>query len=231
MYPQLGVLVRMGIFTKKEADEGQSKSEVEALLEAFGAKLNEQLTPLRETVTTLKTKWDAMEAEVERAATPDPGKHPDGTELTEGEKLSRDNKVLLALNVQTNARITERDCVESIRSEWPQLIPQFLDMCAKTPVEVKARTDYAQLCANAIDQLVGKEARKGGLRFDKQNGKFLIEDGVSRGEGEDNALLTGEFDWTDPNNSNHHLTGIEQLRKLGITDPKEIETLLKTQVA
>jgi hypothetical protein len=212
----------------EKKDGEQTKSEKDELLDAFSAVIDAKIKPLSEGFTGLKTEWEAIKAEATKPPEVDPNKNPDGTEVSEEQKRDRQNKALFAQNVLTNARITEQNCIDSIKGEWPQLVDEFRRMCANTPWETKAQPNYEAQCMNAIDALVGREARKQGLRYDKNNSKFIIEDGATRGEGDgDNALIGGEYDWQDPRNPGKTLTGLAQLRKLGLNQ-KDYDEMVKT---
>jgi hypothetical protein len=210
---------------EKKADE-QGKSEADLLIEKLGALVDEKIKPLNEGFTALKTDWESIKAEASKEPTPDPNKAADGSDLTAEQKLQRDQQALFALTVTTNARITEEDCVRSIADKWPQIVTEARSIFSKTDWKRKAATDYPEYCGNVVDMLVGREAKKNGLRFDRTSSKFLIEDGVTHEEGDNNPLLTGDYDWTDPRNPDRHLTAKQQLDKLGI-NPKEFEEFMK----
>lgn len=218
----------MGIFTKKDTPENkeQSKAEMDELLNAFSAKIDEKLKPFDEKITGLTKEWADIKAEATKVDPPDPNKDEHGNDLSVEDKLKKENQALFAQNVLTNARMTENECIDAIKGEWPQLVAEFREMCGRTPWQTKAQPNYAAQCMNAIDQLVGREARKQGLRYDKNNSKFIIEDGATRTAGEESPLIGGDYDWQDPKNPGKTLTGLQQLRKLGLSQ-KDFDEMQK----
>jgi hypothetical protein len=224
----------MALFGGKKNEEQQqsseqSKKDMDALLDAFSAKFDEKLKPLSETVTTLKSKFDAIETAAANETTEEQRRAAAAAEgeLTAEQKLEKQNRALLQLNIQTNARITEKECIDSVKEQWPELVPELQTMFSNTPVDVKANPKYGDMCMRAVDQLVGREARKNGLRKDRNTGKFFIEDGAAGGDGSDNnPLLTGDYDWVNPTNPNQRLSGLDQLKKLGLT-AKDYEQMQK----
>ena len=214
--------------TTNAADAEQSKKEMDALLDAFSAKVDEKLKPLSETVTTLKGKFDAIEnaASAENAEAERRAAEAENAERTPEEKTQEALKASLALAVQTNARITENECILSVQNQFPDLVTELRQLFANTSVDIKANPKYGQMCQNAVDQLVGREARKGGLRYNKESKTFLIEDGASGGTGDGSPLISGDFDWTNPMNPNQKLTGLQQLAKIGLT-AKDYEEMQK----
>jgi hypothetical protein len=223
-------MVLMGLWTKKPAEgQGdQSKSEADALVERLGATLEEKFGKKFEAVDTLLSKWNKMEEEANRSLTEEQQRAARENEesLTPEQKLSNENKKLLALQILTNARITESECLDEVKTQWPHLVPRIKEILASIPFDDKAKADYPQRCRNAVKLVVGDEAIKSGLRYNKDNSKFMIEDGVERNEGDDSPLLTGDYDWQDPKNPKHTLTGMQQLQKLGI-DPKKFEAFMQ----
>lgn len=219
---------------KKDAKnpDGSPQSEEEqqsALLDAFAAKIDERLDaklkPINEKVESVAAWQTKIEKEAEAANAPDPNKNPDGTELTDEQKRDQRDRALFAQTVLTNARISENECISRFERQWPQLVDEFRTLCQNTPVDVKARKDYPQLLEKTVQQLVGRDALKNGLRYDANGSRFILEDGVP-GDREADAILTGEYDWTDPRNPTKHLTAAQQLRKLNI-DPKAFEKWAK----
>ncbi len=167
-----------------DKNDDQSKAEADALIERFAAVIDEKIKPFGETVTSLKTKWDSIEEEARKAGEPPPVKEED---LTAEQKQANRERALFGMTVQANARITEAECIEALSGQWSHLIPDFKKMAASTSIDVKARPDYANICNNAIDTLIGKAARSGGVRSDA-SGKFYIEDAASKTGGEDSPL-------------------------------------------
>lgn len=166
-----------------DKNEDQSKAEADALVERFAALIDEKNKPLNDTITALKSKWDAIEAEATKETPP----ARDPATIPEEEKAANREKALFALTVQANARITESECISTISSQWSHLIPELKRMFAETDINLKARPDYAQRCENCVNVLIGQAARKGGVRSDG-SGKFYIEDSASKTGGEDSPL-------------------------------------------
>jgi hypothetical protein len=210
---------------EKKSDE-QGKSEADLLIEKLGALVDEKIKPLNDGFTALKTDWESIKAEASKEPPSDPNKNPDGTEVTAEQRQANREQALFALTVTTNARITEEECIRSIADRWPQLVSEARETFAKTNWQKKAENGYPQYCKNVIHMLVGREAEKNGLRYDRGSSKFLIEDGVTHDTEDGNPLMSGEYDWTDPRNPSRHLTATQQLNKLGI-NPKEFDEFLK----
>ena len=162
----------------------QSKSEADALVERFAAVIDEKIKPFGETVNSLKTKWDAIEAEAAKGNDPPPR---DPATITDEEKAANREKALFALSVQSNARVTEMECLQGVSAQWAHLIPQLKQMFAETDINLKARPDYAQRCENCVNVLIGRAARQGGVRSDA-SGKFFIEESASKTGGEDSPI-------------------------------------------
>lgn len=217
----------MGLWNKKPEDkkDDQSKSEADLLVERLGATIDERLKPLSEKVESVASWQARVEEQFKTETPPDANKNPDGTELTPEQKQANRESALLALTVQANARITESECIASIQSGWPQLVAEARATFAKTPWQRKAQADYAEYCNNVVDMLVGREAKKGGLRYDSKNSRFMIEDSAAKTGGENSPLNDPELTWVDEH-SGKTLTASEQLAKLRI-DPKEFADFMK----
>jgi len=209
---------------EKEPGEEEVKTPQDELIARFSAALDEKLAPIKQQVEqqatevkTLTTKWTALESEGTRAAEEEAARRRavEEGELTPEQKAEKERQGLFAQTVLTNARITENECAASLERDFPKLVPEFRQMCANTDWKVKALSNYQAQCMNAIDGLIGREARKGGLRYQKQTEKFVIEDGGGRGNGERDPLVGGDYDWTDER-SGRTLTGTEQLAKMGL---------------
>src|SRR6266481_2431846 len=105
--------------------EDQSKAEADALIERFAAVVDERIKTFGETVNTLKTKWDAIEAEAAKGNEPPPVKEED---LTAEQKQANRERALFGMTVQANARITEAECIAALSGQWSHLIPDFKKM-------------------------------------------------------------------------------------------------------
>lgn len=187
----------------------EKKDDQSALLDAFAAKIEEKFKPLADTVSELKAEWSAIKEEaVKPPVTP-------SDELTAEQKQAQNNQALLAMNVQTRAMIIEQNCLNALSGDWAHLKPQLLEMFAKTAIEVKANPRYEAMCIDAIDMLVGREAKKGGLRRDN-SGRFFLEDASAKTGGKDSPL--NDFPvWQSDDRTE---TASQTLRKLGIDEEK-----------
>jgi hypothetical protein len=222
----------MGLWNRKaeeKPNDGQSKSEADQLIERLGATIDEKLSPLRTQVETITNKWNAMEDEAKRGLNEEANRSRAAAEenLTTEEKLQGENRRLLMATLLTNARITETECVDEVKGAWPQLLPRIREVLGTIPMEDKVKPDYAQRCRNAVKLIVGDEAIKGGLRQDRNTGKFLIEDSASKTSGPESPLNDPELTWTDER-SGQTLTAAQQLAKLHIK-PEDFEKFMKGQ--
>lgn len=223
----------MGLWNKKPGEEGNSTPQDE-LIAKFSTVVAEALKPINEKieqqaseVKTLTTKWNAIEAEGTKAAEEEARRAAAAveSELTPEQKAEKERQQLFAQTVLTNARITENECAQVLERDCPKLVPEFRQMCANTDWRQKALPNYAQQCMNAIDLLIGREARKGGLRYQRNTEKFVIEDAGAHGSGEASPLSTGDLDWIDER-SGKMLTATEQLAKLKLT-PEDFKNMQK----
>ena len=221
----------MGWFDKHKPAEGktpeeQSKAEMEALVERLGASIEEKIgKPLREEITALKTDWEAIKAEATKNPAEDKTpRNADGTprELTDEEKNRNASQATIALAVQTNARLTEREVIDELPRDWSHLIPEIRSMFANTPIQRKAQSDYADYCRNCADLVIAREARKAGLRYDQEHKTFFLEDKSSASNNEESPLSDPALVWHQQkgDGSVKRWSPEDQLRVLGI-DPKE----------
>lgn len=208
-------------------DKSQSKSEADLLVEKLGPMIEAAVKPIREEFTNFKQTLLASVEEEDAKAKAAAAKAAEG-ELTDDQKRDKREEAIFAQNVLTNARITENEVASSIEREYPHLLKEFRDMCANTDWRTKALPSYPQMCQNAINQMVGRDARKGGLRYDRNSSKFMIEDATAKTGGEDSPLRDESLTWTDPH-TGKTLTAGEQLAKLGI-DPKKFAENMKNGV-
>lgn len=209
----------------KTADE-QSEAQVNALVDRLGASLEERIAkPLREDLNALKTEWETIKAEATKP--PETDKRPknaDGSprELTQEEKNALGTQAAFAQSVLTNARLTEREVLDELPSDWAHLVPEIRTYFTSTPIDRKAQADYAEYCRNCADLVIAKHARKAGLRYDKDNKTFFLEDkSASGGDHEPGPLSDPSLSWRQETASGTRVwTPEEQLAKLGI-DPKD----------
>jgi hypothetical protein len=201
---------------EKKADESvQSKTEIDQLVEKLGASFEERLRPIREEVTGIKAKFDA----IEQAASATEDAEPADL-ATNAEKWKQENLGPLAVqNALLAARITEREVLDSVPDEWRDVvIPRVRELLDKqTNIQQKASPSYPAYVQNCVDLIIGQEAKKAGLRRDSKTKQFFIED-ATRSSSEATPLNDASLDWIDRKGRVHK--GSETLQKLGI-DPVE----------
>lgn len=214
----------MGLWNKKpsEGSEDQSKAEMDAMFERFGTMVDERMKPLNEKVSALSTDWETVKTEATKVTPPDTRPRDENgnlRELTADEKQRNLNSALVQQNVQTAARLTERDVLDSLPSDWKHLIPEIRALFAQTEIGRKAQPDYAEYCQNCADLVIAREAKKAGLRFNQESKEFFLEDKSAGGSTPDSILNDPSLAW---NNNGKVMSAREQLDKLGI-DPKKFE--------
>lgn len=212
----------------------QSEAEMNALVERLGASIEERIKPLREGVEKLQSDWDGIKADASRTPAVDTRpKNADGTprELTDEEKNKQRGDATIALAVATNARLTEREVLDALPSDWQHLIPEIRAMFNDTPIQRKAQADYAEYCNNCADLAIARAARKAGLRYNRENQSFFLEDKSAGSTETDSPLNDPSLAWHQQRGDGSMRTwgAAEQLRKLGI-DPKEFEESVKKGV-
>jgi hypothetical protein len=221
----------MGWFDKHKPAEGktpaeQSEAEMNALVDRLGTSLEERIAkPIREELTALKSEWETIKAEASKPPAVDTTpRNADGTprELSAEEKLRNAQQATLGVAVLTNARLTEREVLDELPSDWSHLLPEIRGLFANSPIEVKAKPDYAQYCRNCADLVIAREARKAGLRYNEQSKTFFLEDKSTSATREEGVLSDPSLVWHQEkaNGVTKTWSPSEQLRALGI-DPKE----------
>jgi hypothetical protein len=225
----------MGFFQKKNTEgTAQSKSEADELVERLGAtfaeKIEAAVKPIRDKVEGIATEWGALKDDATRSTEEERRRAAAAADadLTDEEKRAKRDQALLMATVLTNARITEDQVLREVASKWSHLIPKIQECFGSIPVEDKAKADYPARCRNAVKLIIGDEAMKSGLSYDRNTGKFLIEDAAARTGGEESVLNDPGLTWTDER-TGKTLTATEQMRKLGITDEGKFTEYLKTQ--
>lgn len=227
----------MGWFDKhkpadgKTADE-QSEAQMNALVDRLGASIEERIKPLRDGFDAMKTDWETIKAEATRTPTVDTRpKNDDGTprELTEDEKRNNITRASVELSVTTNARLTEREVLDSLPADFADLIPDIRALFNNTPLQRKAQSDYADYCNNCADLVIAKHARKAGLRFNRESKTFFLEDKSTSTSREDGVLSDPSLVWNQqkPDGSVRAWSPEEQLRKLDIDPAKFSESVKK----
>jgi hypothetical protein len=210
--------------------EDQSKAELDAMFERFGAMVEERVKPMRDTVDAMQAKWNAIEAEATKTTPPDTRPRDENgniRELTDTERQQNLNLALAQQNVQTAARLTERDVLDGLSDDWKHLIPEIRAMFASTDLATKAKPDYSWYCQNCADLVIAREAKKAGLRFNQQSKEFFLEDKSAGGSTPDSILNDPSLEWES--RDGRKMSAHEQLRKLGI-DPKKFEESAKNGV-
>jgi len=213
--------------------DDQSKSEIDTLVEKLGVSFDERIKPLREGFEKLQGEWDGIKA----AATKEPdsngggdGTRPTIPSVSENEDAAFAARLgpVVALNIQTNARLTEREILDEISPNWSHLIPEIRGYFSSPPLSRKAQADYPDFCRNIKDMVVGKAAQKAGLRFDKKNERFFLEDATAKTGGEDSPLADPDLSWTD--GTGKLISGSETLARLGIKPEEFVENQKKGYV-
>lgn len=215
-----------GLGKKKEegaddAAKAAEKAEREELLNAFAAKFEEIVKPVRDSVADMQAKW----AKVENAATTPPDENHDaaGNELTEEQKRQARENALLGGIVATNARLTESEVIGEVAAKWSGFLPKIKEYFANTPLDRKGKPDYAVYCRNIVKMVIGDAALAGGLSYDGNQKRFFLEDSAAA-SGENADVFTSDLNWTDKNGKT--VSATEQLNHLGI-DPKEFADSVK----
>jgi hypothetical protein len=226
----------MGWFDKHKPDatktpEEQSKADMDALVDRFSAAVDERVKPLRETVEKLQTDWDTIKTEATKTPPADTRPRDENgnpRDLTPEEKQRNLNIALAEQNVQNGARFIERDALDSISDDWKHLIPKIRAMFANTPVARKAQSDYAEYCENCKKLVIGEEAQKAGLRYNRDSGSFFLEDKSTSATREDGVLSDPSLAWRQETpNGVRVMSAQEQLEKLGIDPAKFAESVKK----
>jgi len=224
----------MGWFDKHKQPDGktpeeQSKAEMDALVERFGAAVDERMKPLRDELSGLKTEWEGIKAEATKPPERKGPTNEDGTprELTAEEKQHNATQASLAVAIQTNARLTESECISSIPSQWSHLIPKVKEWFASVDFPTKAKPDYAAVCDNIVNILIAREVKTSGLRRDS-NGTFFLEDKGTGTTEQEGPLSDPSLVWhqTKPDGSVKTWSVAEQMRALDI-DPKKFSENVK----
>jgi hypothetical protein len=224
-------------FFKRGSDDAktaeQSEAEMNALVERFGASIDERIKPLREGFDALKTDWETIKAEATKPPAPAGPTNADGTprELTEDEKRNNITRASVELSVQTSARLTEREVLDSLPADFADLIPDIRALFNNTPIQRKAQSDYADYCNNCADVVIAKHARKAGLRFNRESKTFFLEDKSTSETRDDGVLSDPDLVWNQQKSNGEikRWSVADQLRVLDI-DPKELADNMKKGV-
>lgn len=207
---------------KKESDTPadkpaeQSAVDADALIAKFSEALDARLKPIEEKVSSVQDKWNALEnaakaaedAEAARVRAENPP-----APLTDREKI------LLEGLADVKGGQIERDIIDEIKEDWPDLVPVLRAEFAKTAPAVKARPDYAQYCRNVKTWQLGLLFEKSGGRYDRDKKTIFLEDASTKTtEGKRVFDESTNFVYQDGKGNTHTDTGEDTLRKLGV-DP------------
>jgi hypothetical protein len=197
--------------------------------EALLAKMGELLNPFKESIDGMRTRLDAIEESRKPAPTP-PGEIPSVLD----DENAAFNQRLTPLAVETinlRSRMVEREVLDELEG-FSEFIPEIKKELANTSVQVKAMPNYEAYVRNVVDMIVGREARKGGLRRDKQ--RFILEDGSSTNDNTGGSSASQE----DKDFLNFHVTTGkgkvvtrgEYLKRIGIdiSNPEELKKVRAT---
>src|SRR5215475_1507602 len=114
---------------EKNEPPADNKDDQTALLDAFAARMDEKLQPLRDTVTALQGEWASIKSEAEKAAEPPP------TELSDEQKRQNQDRANFLFNMQTRAMLVEQNLLNALSSDWSYLKPRLVEMFSKTAPE------------------------------------------------------------------------------------------------
>jgi hypothetical protein len=204
--------------SKKEADEF-----IAQLTTSFQSKLEENIKPLRDEITALKSPAAPKPPERTEEEQRIPSVHDD-EETAFNIRLGP----LAAQTVLLNARLTETEVLNEISSQgWGHIVPAIREVLAKqTPLQTKAGDGYRGYVENVAAMLIGKAARDKGLKFDGNKQTFFLEDASSSGNGGDRSKqrqleeLANDGQIDILKKSNGSIT--EWARKMGIENPEAL---------
>ena len=134
--------------------------------------------------------------------------------------------------MQTNARLTENEVISEIAASWPDQVAEIRGYLQTAPIDVKGRADYGEYCRNIVDMVIGRAAKKNGLRYDGQHKTFFLEDKSTSSTQQDGILSDPNLAWQqrDANgNIKRTWTAADQLRALDI-DPEQFAKNVKEGV-
>jgi hypothetical protein len=222
------------VWPNKKDDPPQVKTEEKPpeapSAEALLAKMSELLNPLKESIDAQGKRMDAYE----EARRPKEPVTPNETPSVLDDENAAFNARLTPLAVETinlRSRMVEREVLDELEG-FSEFIPEIKKELANTSVQVKAMPNYEAYVRNVVDMIVGREARKGGLRRDKQ--RFILEDGSSTNDNTGGSSASQE----DKDFLNFHVTTgkgkvvtrAEYLKRIGIdiSNPEELAKVRKT---
>jgi hypothetical protein len=191
------------------------------------AKMGEMLNPVVESQKQINQRLAAIEES--RKPKVEPTEVPSVLENEEAAFTQRLGP-MAAAQVLTNARITESEVLNDLRSQgWSEYIPKLKDILSKTPLETKARADYEACVRNFATMLIGEDAIKGGLK--RKGNSFILEDAngavgdpaAEAATQEDRDFLNYEM----TTSKGKRVTRREFLTRMGIdvTDPAKLKSV------
>jgi hypothetical protein len=223
-------------FKNKESDtpvdkpNEQSAADADALIAKFGEVLDARLKPIQDEVSSVKSKWDALEATAKQAEDAEAARQRAENPPA---PLTDHEKVLLAGLADVKGTQIERDLIDEIRDEWPDLVPILRAEFAKTAPAVKARADYAQYCRNVKTWKLGELFEKQGGRYDRTKRTLYLGDESSSKTPEGTRAFdeTMDYVYTDNKGQTHRESFEQQLAKLDIDPKKFIENAEKGRLS
>jgi hypothetical protein len=151
----------------------------------------ESLKPLSEGMASMRAELESMKTK------PAPKEKPEVASVLEDEDAAFNQRLtpIMAKTLEMEARMARQDVEREYRNLgfgdlWDDNrteIDNFLDKSALvsqdergTPVALRGNPDYIR---NVADMIIGRVARKGGIRFDGKDKKFFLEDATGDGGG------------------------------------------------
>jgi len=193
------------------------------------AKMSELLSPLSQKLDSQSERLAALE----EARKPAPPANPEIPSVLDNEDAAfRERLTPLAVEtINLRSRMVEREVLDELEG-FSEFLPEIKKELANTSVQVKAMPNYEAYVRNVVDMIVGREARKGGLRRDKQ--RFILEEGSSASDNTGSSTQSQE----DKEFLNFHVTTGkgkvvtrgEYLKRIGIdiSNPEELKKVRAT---
>jgi hypothetical protein len=169
----------------KKASEEQTKAQADDLISKMRLSFEEVVKPIREKVESFDQRFMTLEEATKKPAK-DESKTTETPSVFENEDVAFNTRQgpLAAAIVTTNARITENTVLAEVeRNGWAEFIPQIREQLERnTPIQTKAAADYSNYVQNVADMIIGREARKAGVKRDATRQSFFIEPAGSTGK-------------------------------------------------
>jgi hypothetical protein len=210
---------------KQEGEKPPQAPSAEELL----AKMGELLSPISQKLDSQSERLAALE----ESRKP---KEPVNTEIPsvlDDENAAFNSRLtpIAVEHVSLRAMVIEDRVLRELK-DFEEFLPQIRKELANTQVQVKAMPNYEAYVRNVINMVIGEEARKGGLRRDKQ--RFVLEDGSSSSDNTGSSTQSQE----DKDFLNFHVTTGkgkvvtrgEYLKRIGIdvSNPEELKKVRET---